>query len=97
MLFGQGCACGLPAGHIDPAAIDATVIGHLATKYRASGNSVLGDLFGGDRPRESLSELIGDVLEMRRPLEVGDVEILCSDLEPIVQSLEELGGGRARF
>jgi hypothetical protein len=95
MLLGRGCACGMPAGHIDPVEIDAAIVGHLASKYRSSDQSALAALFEGGQ--ESLSRLIDDVIEMRKPLSTAEQEILCSDLEPTVSSLEELGGIRGSF
>src|SRR4051812_35581024 len=55
MVLGAGCACGLPAGHIDASAMDAMIGGYLADKYQAAGRDRLARLLDRARHPDGLA------------------------------------------
>ncbi len=95
-MLDAGCSCGLPAGHFDASSIDTTIGGYLADKYRAAGRNELAQLFDTVTGSDGLSPILSKVIQGVTGLTDQDSAMLCDDLEPAVDSLEEMTRGRRR-
>ena len=96
LLLGAGCACGLPAGHIDVSSVNSTIAAHLAEKYRNARRQRLSALFESSLGDDRLSTIISTLFDGATALDDADYATLCEDLETAIESLEELTGGKSR-
>jgi hypothetical protein len=96
MVLGAGCACGLPAGHIDASAMDAMIGGYLADKYQAAGRDRLARLLDRARHPDGLAAVLTELIDGAAAATDDDAAVLCDDLEVSIESLEDATGGRRR-